>query len=395
MRVTTRLVIVFAVVASLLSFAKFYHCSSNGWSSPDRDIHACYSDLPALYGKRDLDSGTWAYSRGDRAVEYPVLQGTVMWVTAKLLPSGPINYYYGNAILLALLFIFTAWITFRIKPEFSYLLSVAPAVIASMFINWDLWGIATMMLAIYWFDRKSDLASSIALGISIATKFFPIVLLIPIAVICFRLQTIRRFLNYLGITLLTFVLINAPFAITTPIGWWRFYSLNLNRGSDWGSLWYALSGLGLNFTHQNYLSILCLAIGITGLVIYLLQLRATPTLADTAVMVMIIVMAVSKVYSPQYILWLVPLAVIALRDSRDLTSFWIWQGSELLYHLAIWEHLALLSGARFGLPLSWYCGATLVRIFASLVFIISVARRRQNSRVFPSEFLLSTAESYP
>lgn len=395
MRVTTRFVIILAIVASLFSFAKSYHCSSNGWSSPDREIHACYSDLPALYGERGLDKGIWAYSRGDQAVEYPVLQGTVMWVTAKIFPSGATGYFYGNAILLALLFIFTAWITFRIKPEYSYLLSVAPAVIASMFVNWDLWGIATMMLAIYWFDRKSDLASSIALGISIATKFFPIILLIPIAVICLRLQSIQRFLKYLGITALTFILINAPFALTTPTGWWRFYSMNLNRGSDWGSLWYALSGLGLNFTHQNYLSVLCLAIGITGLIIYLLQLRSTPTLADTAVMVMIIVMAVSKVYSPQYVLWLVPLAVIALQDKRDLTTFWVWQGSELLYHVAIWEHLALLSGARFGLPLAWYCIATLIRIGASLFFLVSMARRRQNSRVFPSEFLLSTAESYP
>ena len=395
MKVTARFVIAFAIVASLLSFAKFYHCSSNGWSSPDRDIHLCYSDLPALYGKRALDRGIWAYDRGDRAVEYPVLQGTVMWVTAEILPKGPINYFYGNAILLALLFIFTAWITFKIKPEFSYLLSAAPAIIASMFINWDLWGIATMMLAIYWFDRRADLLSSLALGVSIATKFFPIVLLVPIALICFRREELQRFAKYLAIAAGTFILINLPFAITTPKGWWRFYSMNLNRGSDWGSVWYALSGLGIDLTHQNYLSILTLAIGITALIIYLLQLRKTPTLADTAVMIMIIVMAVSKVYSPQYILWLVPLAVIAMVDKRDLTVFWIWQGAELLYHVAIWEHLALLSGARFGLSLTLYSIGTLIRIGASLYFLVAIARRHQNSRVFPSEFLLSTGESYP
>jgi hypothetical protein len=87
--------------------------------------------------------------------------------------------------------------------------------------------------------------------------------------------------------------------------------------------------------------------------------------------------------------------VIALKDKRDLTPFWIWQGAELLYHLAIWEHLALLSGARFGLPLTWYCVATLLRIAASIFFLVSLARRQQNSRVFPTEFLLSTGESYP
>jgi uncharacterized membrane protein len=58
--------------------------------------------------------------------------------------------------------------------------------------------------------------------------------------------------------LATFVAVNLPVALTTFDGWWRFYSLNLNRGSDWGSLWYALSNLGLDLTHQNYLSVLLL-----------------------------------------------------------------------------------------------------------------------------------------
>ncbi|CAN2246436.1 glycosyltransferase family 87 protein [Candidatus Planktophila dulcis] len=395
MRVSTRVVLLLALLASVLSFAKFNHCAQTGWQSPDQYVHACYSDIPALYGERGLDKGVWAYSSGADSVEYPVIQGAIMWITAKVIPNGINNYFYTNALLLALLFIFISFITFRMKPEFGYLLPLAPAAVASLYINWDLWAIAMMMLAIYWFDRKAEVASAVALGIAISTKFLPIFLLIPIAIIFFRQEKISKFLKYAAIAVATFALINLPVALTTPEGWWRFYDLNLNRGSDWGSLWYSLSNLGLNLTHQNYLSILLLAIGLSALTIFLLQLRTPPTLAHTAIFVMIIVMAVSKVYSPQYVLWLTPLAIIAMIDKRELTVFWFWQGAEVIYHLAIWQHLAQVTGAKFGLPVVAYSVIALVRIGASLILLVRLAARHQSSRVFPSQFLLSTGESYP
>jgi uncharacterized membrane protein len=395
MRVSTRVILLLALLASLLSFAKFNHCPENNWQSPDQYVHACYSDIPALYGERGLDKGVWAYSNGAESVEYPAIQGAIMWATAKVIPQGVNNYFYGSALLLALLFIFISLLVFKMKPKFSYLLPLAPAAIASMYINWDLWAIATMLLAIYWFDRKAELASAIALGIAISTKFLPVFLLIPIAIIFFRQEKMAKFVKYAAITIATFTAINLPVALTTPEGWWRFYDLNLNRGSDWGSLWYALSNLGLDLTHQNYLSVLLLAIGLTSLAIYLLQLRTPPQLAQIAIFVMIIVMAVSKVYSPQYVLWLTPLAVIALADKRDLRVFWFWQGAEILYHIAIWQHLAQVTGAKFGLPVVAYSVITLIRIGASILLLVRLAARHQSSRVFPSQFLLSTGESYP
>ena len=395
MRVGIRVVLLLAVLSSLLSFAKFNYCSAENWQSPGQYIHACYSDIPALYGERELDKGRWAYSSADNAVEYPVVQGAIMWVTAKVIPNGLDSYFYGNVLLLALLFLFISFITFKIKPEFAYLLPLAPAAVASLYINWDLWAIASMLLAIYLFDKKHEIPSAILLGISVSTKFLPIFLLIPIALIFFRQEKVGKFVKYSAISLATFIAINAPVFLTTPQGWWRFYSLNLNRGSDWGSIWYALSNLGLNLTHQNYLSVLCLLIGLVALTIYLLQLTHTPTLAHTALFVFIIVMAVSKVYSPQYVLWLTPLAVVALIDKKDLAVFWFWQGCELLYHFAIWQHLASVTGAKFGLPVVAYSVITLIRIAASILLLVRLAARHQKSRVFPSEFLLSTGESYP
>ena len=395
MRVNTRVVLLLAIVASLISFAKFSHCEKSVWAGPDQYIHACYSDLPALFSERSFGKGEWAFTGGDQAVEYPALQGLVMWATAKVSPDGPVSYFNFSAILLSLLFIASSLMMYRMRPEKTLLFIVAPTGIAAMFINWDYWAIVTMLLAIYWFDRKQEIASAAILGVSIATKFFPIVLLLPIAIIYLRRHEIKKFIRYCSVAIGTLIALNLPFALTTPTGWWRFYSLNLHREADWGSLWYALSVFGINLTHINYLSILLLLIGVAVTAIFLLQTRETLPLAESAIFIFIALMTVSKVYSPQYVLWLTPLVILALKDDRDLTWFWGWQIAELMYHVAIWQHLALLTGAKYGLPVKAYALITLIRIVAAIALAIALARRHRSNASFQREFLLSSGESYP
>jgi uncharacterized membrane protein len=396
-RVTTvRIVLALAILATILSYFKFNHCEDNNFAGPDQYIHACYSDLPALFSERAFGQGEWAFSGGNQAAEYPALQGLVMWATAQISSDSPITYFRINIFLIALLFIASAFILYRIRPELSYLYAIAPTGIAALFINWDLWAIVTMLLSIYWFDRKRETLSAVTLAISIATKFFPIVLLLPIAIIFLRRQDIRGAIRYIALTLSVFVAINIPFALTTPQGWWRFYELNLERKADWGSLWYALSVLGLDLAAINYLSILTLLIVITAVSIFLLQVERTLPLSESALYIFIGVMAVSKVYSPQFVLWLAPLVILALRDTRDLPWYWGWQIAEIGYHIAIWQHLALLTGATYGLSVKAYAVFILIRIAASIALGIALARRhKRRDESQATEFLLSSASSYP
>jgi uncharacterized membrane protein len=394
--VTVRIVLALAILATILSYFKFNHCEDNNFAGPDQYIHACYSDLPALFSERAFGQGQWAFSGGDQATEYPALQGLVMWATARISSDSPITYFRINIFLIALLFIASAFILYRIRPEISYLYAIAPTGIAALFINWDLWAIVTMLLSIYWFDRKRETLSAVTLAISIATKFFPIVLLLPIAIIFLRRQDIRGAIRYIALTLAIFIAINIPFALTTPQGWWRFYELNLDRKADWGSLWYALSVLGLNLAAINYLSILTLLIVVTAISIFLLQVERTLPLSESALYIFIGVMAVSKVYSPQFVLWLAPLVILALRDNRDFPWFWGWQIAEIGYHIAIWQHLALLTGATYGLSVKAYAVFILIRIAASIALAIALARRhKRRDQPWAAEFLISSAASYP
>ena len=393
----TKAFLILAVLAALVSFTKFSHCQSTIWATPDQYIHACYSDLPSLFGERGLIDNKWPYASKTNAVEYPVITGLVMYATSFVAHS-PISYFNINAIFLALLFIVVILIARRIKPEFAYLIPLAPAMVASLYINWDLWAIATMMLAIYWFDRKQDIYSAIAIAISISTKFLPVFLLFPIAFILWRQNRIKELVKYIGTTAGVWIAINAPFALTTPTGWWRFYKLNMERQADWGSLWLALDQLGLNLANLNYLAILLLLIGMTSVAIFLFELKHTPTLASVAFIVLAVVMISSKVYSPQYVLWLTPLAVIALTNKKDLHAFWIWQIAETLYHVAIWQHLALFTGAHFGLQQGAYATITLLRVAATVylaAILVKRALQARNTQGSLLDLLFEASKPYP
>mgnify|MGYP007092087021 CR=1 FL=1 len=392
-----RALVALAILASLLSVAKFSPCENTGWATPDQYIHACYSDLPALFEARGLNTNQWPYASADNSVEYPVITAMVMYATS-FAANSPASYFNINIFFLILLFIATVLLVRRMRPEFAYLVPVAPAMIASLFINWDLWAIATMLLAIYWFDRKQYLGSAILLGISISTKFLPIFLLIPIAFIMWRENNIKEAIKYIAITFGTWLVINLPFAITTPQGWWRFYKLNLDRGPDWGSFWLALQQLGINLNNLNYLSILLLLIAFTTIAILSFELKYTPTLASVSFFVLAAVMLASKVYSPQYVLWLTPLAVIALTHKKDLHAFWVWQATELIYHLAVWQHIAQVTDAKFGLGPTPYAILTLVRIGGTIYLMAVLARRALKGRNTHSrllDLLFEGSKAYP
>ncbi len=387
-----------ALVATLLGAFKFSPCEQSLWATPDQYVRACYSDIASLYGDRDLDKDQWSYSSTTNAVEYPVITGTVMWFFARVLPSGEneiLNYYRLNVLFLAALFIFIAYIVYRIRPEVAYLAAIAPAAIASLYINWDLWAIASMMLAIYWFDRKRFDYSALAIGISISTKFLPIFLLLPIVLILWRRDEIRTLVRYLAITVATFAVINIPVLLTTPEGWLRFYQLNFDRGQDWGSAWYALSSLGVPLGSTNFFAILALLIAVLVISLFIFATKETLNLADVSFIVLALVMVASKVYSPQYVLWLVPLAVIAITTRKDLHAFWIWQIAEVIYHVAIWQHLATVTDAKFGLPLTGYALISLIRIAACLYFVAVLIKKAARGGQFPHEFLFKSADSYP
>jgi len=308
-------------------------------------------------------------------MEYPPVTGLIAWAISFITPnSSNVLYFDLNILFLIMMYFISALLLKQLAPKYLYLFLASPAVIASLFINWDLIAVASALFTVYFFEKKKYEESAISLGISIATKFFPIVMLLPIAIIFYRRKQIKQLSRYLFTTTILWLAINLPIAVFYFDGWWRFFKLNIERGADFGSIWYGLSLLNLHVSNLDLIYPLLSIILFIALAIYLLKLDKIPNLAHITFFALVIFTTFGKVYSPQYVLWLTPFAVIAITHSRQQITFWFWQITEIIYHLAIWQYLALYAGAKYGLPDSGYVIATLLRVVGVCTFTFILMR---------------------
>jgi len=179
----------------------------------------------------------------------------------------------------------------------------------------------------------------------------------------------------LGSTVGTWAVVNFPFAMANTEGWWYFYSFNSERGVDFGSIWYAASVLGAPAVPAQALNTVATGtflLGFVAIAVLALATKRRPRLAQVAFLVIAAFVLSGKVYSPQYVLWLVPLAAMARPKWRD---FLIWQAGEVVYFVAIWWHLAGydLEDAR-SLGVELYALATFVHVAATGYFVVMVIR---------------------
>jgi uncharacterized membrane protein len=81
---------------------------------------------------------------------------------------------------------------------------------------------------------------------------------------------------------------------------------------------------------------------------------------------------VNKVYSPQYVLWILPLAVLARPRWRDLL---VWQAGEIAYFVAVWFYLGgFTAPAASGADDTTYWIAIGLRVAAQLWLVALVVR---------------------
>ena len=374
-KLLSRSLVAVVLLSALISFLKFNHCRSNEFISPDNYIHACYTDIAALYSERALDLKTFPYLSEVNSMEYPPVTGLFAWAISFITPnSSHVTFFDLNVLFLVLMFFISALILKQLAPKYLYLFLASPAVIASLFINWDLIAVASALLTVYFFEKKKYEESAIALGVSIATKFFPIVMLLPIAIIFYRRKQIKQLSRYFFTTTILWLAINLPIAALYFDGWGRFFKLNIERSADFGSIWYGLSLLSIDISNLDLIYPLLSITLFIALAIYLLKLDKVPNLAQVTFFALVIFTTFGKVYSPQYVLWLTPFAVIAITNSKQQISFWFWQITEIIYHLAIWQYLALYAGAKYGLPDGGYVIATLLRVVGVSTFTFILMR---------------------
>ncbi len=267
----------------------------------------------------------------------------------------------------------------RRRPWDGALFALSPALLVSATVNWDLLVVALTTGFLYAWAKRKPVLAGVLLGLAASAKFYPLFLVGPLLVLAIRSNRWRGFLRTSGAAVATWIAVNAPVyygdRIAAFLGgaahrpthfrqsWLEFWSFNSERGIDWGTLWYLLvrlpgfGGLGSNVNRLNWIYFGLFLLACVGIAALALAAPRRPRLAQLAFLVIAAFLVFGKVWSQQYVLWLLPLAVLARPRGG---AFLAWQFAEVCYFLAFYGELMGASGQN---------------VFPEWVFLLAAALR--------------------
>ncbi|MCX6396985.1 MAG: glycosyltransferase 87 family protein [Propionibacteriales bacterium] len=409
---------VFTVVFGLAVLQKA-PCGASDWSDTALRYRAmCYSDVPYLYTGRGFAEHRWPYgdnartytTTGDDGVavpesyetmEYPVLTSYFVWGASLLtavVPSGPSQEVRQNTSIGALWslpgmarevntnFLITAILLFCCGLGAMYFLSGAspgrpwdamamaasPTLLVTGLVNWDLLAVLFTAGALWAWARGRPVLAGVMVGLGVAAKLYPLFLLGAFLVDAIRRRKLDRFGLAALATAASWLVVNLPAIADNANAWKLFWSFNSDRGADLGSFWLVIAQNGTTVTPHtiNVVSAVFFALACAAVFALGLAAKKRPQVAQVAFLVVAAFLLVNKVYSPQYVLWLLPLAVLARPRWRDLL---IWQACELFYFGAVWLYLGGWLAPAGGDVSTTYHLAIVVRMAGEIYLMILVA----------------------
>ena len=271
----------------------------------------CYSDIKTLYYGDHVKEGGLPYV--DHFVEYPVLTGVYMW-TAGAFAHGPRSYLAVSAIGLAAAGLVTAWMLAWLAGRRAFLWCLAPTFALTAFLNWDLLAVAAMVAGVFAWRRGHSLWAAAWLGIGCALKVFPILLLPPLVLERWLAGRRREASEVALVGLGVAAAANVPFAVANFSGWWQTYRFHELRSADLATIW----SWGLPQFRVPTLNLVvsaATALCFTAILTYTVRrvrLEGGFAVVATGAAMVFVVLAWTKIYSPQYTLWVLPLLVLVV-----------------------------------------------------------------------------------
>jgi hypothetical protein len=359
------------------------------------------------------------------------------------------------------------------------LVALAPTLLLHAFTNWDLIAVAFASAAILAWSRRAPALAGVLLGLGAATKLYPILFLVPLALLCLRAGRMRAWLRTTAWAVAVVVLVNLPvylvagyftkdeqpgptiadvlrdgggpaaafaphhaFAAGTELAsnaLLRFLDLNKTRVADWDSLAFGLQYLAATFSPAAFGPVHLVAMGLVvalfagaggmwrhsrralvvlavagtsvlllvgfglprlltwtrgkgtlpvaglnlvtaalfmlalvGVAVLALGAPQRPRLPQLLFLTVLAFLLTNKVFSPQYVLWVLPLAALARPRWRP---FLVWQVTEVLVLVTRYFYFAGIGDASAGgLGLGWFVLAVVVRDLALLTLAVQVVR---------------------
>lgn len=381
-----RVLVLLTVLAAFLGLLLKGYCRANGWDTPSQFYSTCYSDLPDLFRNRGLADGIFPIAAGQ--FEYPALIALIAGITARLVPgSGATDarilaYFDLNAVLLAAAAMVAVLATARLagrRPWDAAFVALAPGIILAGTVNWDLWTVALLAVGMYFFATSRFVASGLLVGLAVATNLYPLLFLAAVALLAVRTGRYRPLAVTAAAAAAGWLAVNLPLLVANPAGWGHYFSYLAGQEAGYGSLWFAynlaaerLQRAPLSAEAVNLLSPGLFMLGCAAIALVALCAPRRPRLAQLLFLLVAAFILTGKAYSPQYVVWLVPLFALARPRWRE---FLIWQGIEGLHWGAVWMYLGQVTSAgstQHNLDMSYYVLAVLTHMLAVAYLMVLV-----------------------
>lgn len=270
-------------------------------------------------------------------IEYPVVLG--LWATfiGALSKSGR-EFFLFNGLFLSFFSTLNVFLARKLSQKYfnrnvSLFMFMAPSVILFNFFNWDSLALLLLLFALYLLSRKIVYVGVVLACLGFWTKIFPGFCLVPAFLTYLKERKIKILFLAAFVILTISLALNLPFYLMFPKGWALFFTFSSNRPPNIDSLWsglYVLTDrfLGEGFYLKRYYDIWVsyltfgLMVGLSAAYILLKIVRKSNfnLVIDTAFLICVFLLT-SKVYSPQYNLWIVPLLLIMGLSYRKIMLY--------------------------------------------------------------------------
>lgn len=378
--VASVLSLVAAVMVALGVVQKSY-CFNHGWGGDAVFWRACYSDLPNLYTSSTLSTSSFPYTHD--ALTQPVGTGAVLWLLSFFSPEGPsgapayVGVWAVVAALLAITLVVVTALTVRRDPWVAGVIAFSPLLVTVALVGADLLGVTLVSLGLLLWSREKEWAAGAVFGLAVLSRTYALIVLLALVLVALRAGQYRALLRTgataaLGALFVLLVLRTAGFDVGAP------YSAWLGGLAEFGSAQYllTLTDTSLTVMPSTVVALAGWVFAILAGALMTLGLPRRPRIAETAVVMLVIVMLTAKAVPPQWALWLLSLVALAGLPRRVYVP---WMVIEVVYFVAVWMHIPASSSPTRALPDAWYAFFLLLRL-AALAYLAWSCYRQAATR---------------
>ena len=369
-----------SVLGMVLAFAEKTPCRAGAWNSYASQFQrACYTDIYPLYYGEGLSAGKVPYT--GHPVEYPVLIGGAMqaaaWLVRNVSEAIRGREFFDVTVVLLAVCAVAGVLADGAGGRTQGFGAAGAGADGGAVPGADpvrLRQLGPDRARVYraghrrlggppWRAGPASCSAS-----AVATKFYPLVVFGPLLLLCLRAGRMREFARTLAAAVIAWLVVDLPVLIVAPSGWARFYVFSKDRGADWGSVWYMFEHFNVpvlgnpQLSALNKLTAVFFAVACAAIAVLALAAPRRPRLPQLCFLVLAAFLMTNKVWSPQYVVWLVPLAVLA---RPRLWPYLLWQLAEVAYFFGIWGYLIFVYSAE-GYQVTGYQGISSGWYFAAL-----------------------------